>query len=181
VKYVKKLARRLGWALEGQAPDAASRRDRAGRGGRGVSFDYRDKVIVVTGGAGGIARAFAGEAAHAARPRSRRHPLRSRRTPPPRCPVGPSGFAGDLTDDDQVERVLGEIEEAYGRIDVLINNVGMTSAERFDARSVASIRLETEVNLLSPLVLTRLALPLLHRSRDPRVITTVSLGASSSG
>jgi short-subunit dehydrogenase len=80
-----------------------------------------------------------------------------------------------------VERVLGEIEEAYGRIDVLINNVGMTSAERFDARSVASIRLETEVNLLSPLVLTRLALPLLHRSRDPRVITTVSLGASSSG
>lgn len=143
-----------------------------------MSFDYRDTVIVVTGGAGGIARAFAGEAAQRGATlalvdiRSEAAERAAAALPG----AGHRGFAGDLTDDDQVERVLGEIGAAYGRIDVLINNVGMTSAERFDARSVASIRLETEVNLLSPLVLTRLALPLLHRSHDPRVITTVSLG-----
>src|SRR5699024_8833261 len=63
-----------------------------------------------------------------------------------------------------------------GRIDVLVNNVGMTSSERFDTRSVESIEQELNVNLLSPLVLTRLAIPLLQQAVDPRVVTTVSLG-----
>ncbi|QKJ19371.1 SDR family NAD(P)-dependent oxidoreductase [Microbacterium hominis] len=143
-----------------------------------MNFDYRDKVIVITGGAGGIAGAFAFEAAE----RGARLALvdiraeAAARAAAALSGNGHRGFAGDLTDDDEVERILGEIDAAYGRIDVLINNVGMASAERFDVRSVESIRLETEVNLLSPLVLTRLALPLLGRARDPRVITTVSLG-----
>jgi short-subunit dehydrogenase len=51
----------------------------------------------------------------------------------------------------------------------------MTSSARFDVRSVESIEHELAVNLVSPLVLTRLAIPLLRGSRDPRVVTTVSL------
>ncbi len=143
-----------------------------------MTYDYRDKVIVVTGGAGGIARAFAAPAAA----RGARLALVDIRAAAADAAAsalpgrGHLGFAGDLTDDTQVERILEEISAAYGRIDVLVNNVGMTSSERFDARSVASIRRETEVNMLSPLVLTRLALPLLQRSTDPRIITTVSLG-----
>lgn len=143
-----------------------------------MSFDYRDRVIVVTGGAGGIARAFSTAAAARGATlalvdiRAEAADLAAADLPG----RGHRGFSGDLTDDSEVERVLQEIEAAYGRIDVLVNNVGMTSAERFDVRSVESIRRETEVNLLSPLVLTRLALSLLYRSHDPRVITTVSLG-----
>jgi len=143
-----------------------------------MTYDYRDKVIVITGGAGGIARAFAGEAAA----RGAQLALvdidgaAAGRAAAALPGSGHRAFSGDLTDDGQTARVLDEIAAAYARIDVLVNNVGMTSSERFDARSVASIRLETEVNMLSPLVLTRLALPLLHRSRDPRIVTTVSLG-----
>lgn len=143
-----------------------------------MSYDFRGKVIVITGGGGGIARAFSrGAAASGARlalvdisPAAVAHavellPGSSHR-----------GFVADLTSREEIERVLSEIAAEYGRIDVLINNVGMTSAERFDVRSVESIRQETEVNMLSPLVLTRLALDLLRRSEDPRIITTVSLG-----
>ncbi|MFT4280782.1 SDR family NAD(P)-dependent oxidoreductase [Microbacterium sp.] len=143
-----------------------------------MTYDYRDKVIVVTGGAGGIARAFAAPAA-ARGARLALVDIRAEAADAAASALpggGHLGFAGDLTDDTQVERILEEISAAYGRIDVLVNNVGMTSSERFDARSVASIRLETEVNMLSPLVLTRLALPLLQRSTDPRIVTTVSLG-----
>jgi short-subunit dehydrogenase len=56
-----------------------------------------------------------------------------------------------------------------------VNNTGMTSTERFGDRSLASMERELLVNTLSPLYVTRLALPLLRRSADPRVITTVSL------
>ncbi len=52
----------------------------------------------------------------------------------------------------------------------------MTSAARFDERSVESIEHELSVNLLAPLVLSRLAIPLLRKSSDPRICTTVSLG-----
>lgn len=143
-----------------------------------MSYSYRGKVIVITGGAGGIAMAFARQAAARGaqlalvdiRPAAAASAAAS-------LPgSGHRGFGCDLTDDTEVARVLEEIQAAYGRIDVLVNNVGMTSSERFDVRSVESIRLETEVNMLSPLVLTRLALPLLKRSADPRIVTTVSLG-----
>lgn len=143
-----------------------------------MSYDYRGKIIVVTGGAGGIARAFAMRAAERGAIlalvdiQAEAAQLAAARLPG----NGHQGFACNLIDDEQVARVLQEIEAAYGHIDVLVNNVGMTSSERFDVRSVESIRLETEVNMLSPLVLTRLALPLLLRATDPRIVTTVSLG-----
>ncbi|MEV4686576.1 SDR family NAD(P)-dependent oxidoreductase [Microbacterium sp. LWH3-1.2] len=143
-----------------------------------MSYDCRNKVIVITGGAGGIARAFSAKAA-ARGAILMLVDIRAEaadRAAAALSGAGHRGFACDLTDDEQVERMMQEIAATYGRIDVLVNNVGMTSAERFDVRSVASIRLETEVNLLSPLVLTRLAIPLLHRAPDPRIITTVSLG-----
>jgi len=141
-----------------------------------VRFDFHDKVIVVTGGAGDIGTAFAtlasdrgarvvvvdidaARAAHVAGG-----------LPRPGTPI-----AGDLTDRQVVTDLVETVGERFGRIDVLVNNVGMTSAERFDDRSVESIEREMSVNLLSPLVLTRLAIPLLRASQDPRVVTTVSL------
>ena len=141
-----------------------------------MRFDFHDKVIVVTGGAGDIGTAFAtlasdrgarvvvvdidaARAAHVAGG-----------LPRPGTPI-----AGDLTDRQVVTDLVETVGERFGRIDVLVNNVGMTSAERFDDRSVESIEREMSVNLLSPLVLTRLAIPLLRASQDPRVVTTVSL------
>lgn len=143
-----------------------------------MSFDFRNKVIAITGGAGGIAAAFMALAA----PRGATMAvidirgdlaLEAAASLPG---AGHRGYACDLTDEAQVVALITQLTADFGHIDVLINNVGMTSAERFDERSVASIRKELEVNLLSPLVLTRLAIPLLRAAPDPRVVTTVSLG-----
>lgn len=141
-----------------------------------MSFDFRDKVVVVTGGAGDIGTAFATLAASRgadvvvvdidARRASRTAEGLSR----PGTPI-----AGDLTDRAFVDALVETVEDRFGRIDVLVNNVGMTSTARFDVRSVESIEHELAVNLVSPLVLTRLAIPLLRGSKDPRVVTTVSL------
>ncbi|MFK4762411.1 SDR family NAD(P)-dependent oxidoreductase [Microbacterium sp. ZW T5_45] len=143
-----------------------------------MSFDFHRKVVVVTGGAGDIARAFSARASTAGAVLA----LVDRRADALYAAAGalPGGRHSthlcDLTDEAAVRALVDDIERLHGRIDVLVNNVGMTSSERFDRRSVNSIRQEIEVNLLSPLVLTRLAVPLLHRSADARVATTVSLG-----
>lgn len=143
-----------------------------------MSYDYRDRVIVVTGGAGDIAGAFIVPAAA----RGARIAVvdirgeQAERAAAALPGTAHRGYACDLTDEAAVRGLVERLAADHGRIDVLVNNVGMTSSERFDERSVESIRTEIEVNLLSPLVLTRLAIPLLRASRDPRVITTVSLG-----
>ena len=143
-------------------------------------LDLTDRVVVVTGGGGGIGSAFAKRAAA----RGARLVLVDIR-PDAAAAVAaslPGGgdkhsvLVGDLTERADVERILAEIEATHGRIDVLVNNAGMTSAERFDERSVESIERELNVNLYAPLMLTRLAVDLLRKSADPRVVSTVSLG-----
>lgn len=143
-------------------------------------YDLKDRVVVVTGGGGGIGSAFAARAAA----RGARMVLVDIRPDAAAAVVAslPGGEArhsvqvGDLTSRAEVERILSAIGEEHGRIDVLVNNMGMTSAERFDERTVESIDHELTVNLNAPLMLTRLAIDLLRKSTDPRIVTTVSLG-----
>jgi NAD(P)-dependent dehydrogenase (short-subunit alcohol dehydrogenase family) len=143
-----------------------------------VSFDFHDKVVLVTGGAGGIGsalcRRFASGGARCvvvdideARAKGLADSLPG---------SGHLGIGCDLLDRSAIEEALSLVASLYGRLDVLVNNVGMTSAERFDSRSVESIEREIDLNLLSPLVTTRIAIPLLRASSDARVVTTVSLG-----
>jgi NAD(P)-dependent dehydrogenase (short-subunit alcohol dehydrogenase family) len=144
------------------------------------ALDLTDKVVVVTGGGGGIGSAFAARAA--ARGATlvivdiREEAARRTADALPGGSARHRAMVADLTRREDVEKLLAAIEKEHGRIDVLVNNAGMTSAERFDERSVESIELELTVNLYAPLMLTRLAVPLLRSAPDPRVVTTVSLG-----
>ncbi|WP_328433115.1 SDR family NAD(P)-dependent oxidoreductase [Streptomyces sp. NBC_00425] len=140
-------------------------------------YDYTGKVMLVTGGAGGIGSALcrrfaiggavcvvvdiAGE--------------RARRVAESLPGAGHLGLGCDLLDRAGVADLFEQVAAAFGRLDVLVNNVGMTSTERFDVRTVESIEREIDLNMISPLVATRLAVPLLMASADPRVVTTVSL------
>ena len=143
-----------------------------------MSYDPRGKVILITGGAGGIGSALAQSlAADGASIVVADLNVQGADAVAASLPgQGHSGFGIDVTDRAQVEALVAFIDERYGRLDVLVNNAGMTSAARFDERSVESIEHELSVNLLAPLVLSRLAIPLLRKSSDPRICTTVSLG-----
>ncbi|MFE9646200.1 SDR family NAD(P)-dependent oxidoreductase [Streptomyces sp. NPDC006365] len=141
-------------------------------------FDFTGKVMLVTGGAGGIGsalcRRFASGGARCVVVDI--DAARAMRVAADLPGAGHTGIGCDLTDRAQVERLFEVVAEDHGGLDVLVNNVGMTSAERFDVRSVESIEREITLNLTSPLVATRIAIPLLLASRDARVVTTVSLG-----
>ncbi len=143
-----------------------------------MSYDPQNKVILVTGGAGGIgsalAESLAADGAVVIVADLNREGADS--VAASLSGTGHIGYGINLTDRSQVEGLVAFIDERFGRLDVLVNNAGMTSADRFDERSVESIEHELSVNLLAPLVLSRLAIPLLRKSTDPRICTTVSLG-----
>ena len=141
-------------------------------------FDFTGKVVLVTGGAGGIGsalcRRFAAGGARCVVVDL--DAVRAAKVAAELPGAGHTGIGCDLMDRAQVQRLFELVAAAHGRLDVLVNNVGMTSAERFDVRSVESIEREITLNLTSPLVTTRIAIPLLKASPDARVVTTVSLG-----
>jgi NAD(P)-dependent dehydrogenase (short-subunit alcohol dehydrogenase family) len=92
--------------------------------------------------------------------------------------LGPAatGVEIDLRDFSKLPELLAFVQERFGRLDILVNNAAITGTGHFEERSVDNILGELNINLLSPIVLTRLAFPALQRAGDGRVINTVSLG-----
>src|SRR3712207_6049062 len=93
------------------------------------AFDLSGKVAVVTGGNTGLGEAFAGALAEvganvalAARTRER-----SKEVAAEIKASGGEAIAVDLDvkEPDQVERMLGEVTERLGPVDVLVNNAGV--------------------------------------------------------
>lgn len=143
-----------------------------------MKFDYRDKVFVITGAAGGIGSHLAKEVATQNGIVVALDINQNKLTQLINSLLGNNHLAicFDLTDKAEMQKAIEQIKAKYGRIDVLVNNAAITSAERFDERSLDSIEKELSINLLSPLLFMRLAIDLLKKSIDPRIISTVSLG-----
>ena len=142
-----------------------------------MSYDFRGKVIAVTGGAVGIGsalcRRFASGGAQCVVVDI--DEVRARKVAEELPGGGHLGVGCDLLDWARIEELFERIGAEYGRLDVLVNNVGMNISARFDERGIPSIEKEIGLNLTSPLVTTRLAVPLLWASHDPRVISIGSL------
>ncbi len=143
-----------------------------------MKFNYQDKVFVITGAAGGIGSHLAKEVS------SNNAIVVALDANQNKLDMLMQELSGtnnlaicfDLTNKSDMKKAIDQISNKYGRIDVLVNNAAITSAERFDERSLDSIEQELSINLLSPLLFTRLAIDLLKKSSDPRIISTVSLG-----
>lgn len=143
-----------------------------------MKFNYSDKVIVITGGAGGIGSHLAREFS-AAGAKLVLLDINQKKLDLVISTLTGNGhhaIALDLTDRAAISRAIEEIAIKYGRIDVLIPNAAITTTDRFDVRSIESIEHELDINLRSPLVIIRSCIDLLKKSTDPRIITTVSLG-----
>jgi NAD(P)-dependent dehydrogenase (short-subunit alcohol dehydrogenase family) len=143
-----------------------------------MKYDYLGKVIVITGGAGGIgshlAREFSQRGAQLVLLDISKKRLDAVIDDLPGTKH--HAIALDLTDRSAIQSAIKEIEAKYGHIDVLIPNAAITTTDRFDERSIESIEYELDINLRSPLVIIRSCIELLKKSKDPRIITTVSLG-----
>jgi NAD(P)-dependent dehydrogenase (short-subunit alcohol dehydrogenase family) len=77
----------------------------------------------------------------------------------------------DVTDDTSVEAALGVIAEREGRLDVLVNNAGISAV----GDVTGPIALEVfDTNAIGVIRVTQAALPLLDRSENPVVVNVSS-------
>jgi NAD(P)-dependent dehydrogenase (short-subunit alcohol dehydrogenase family) len=131
-----------------------------------AGYDYDGKVVLVTGGSkgigAGIASAFLTAGAQV---------LICARNPPdrpPRSSAGTSGearyVAADVRAAGDVDRLLGVIEQEYGRLDVVVNNAGGSPHAPVAGTSPRLHAKVVELNLIAPLLVSQRAHPLLARS-----------------
>jgi short-subunit dehydrogenase len=77
-----------------------------------------------------------------------------------------SAIAADVSDITGLAKLAGDAVAVYGRLDALINNAGIGTGTRYAEMDPAAIAQMVDVNLVAPLLLTRLLLPgMLERKR----------------
>jgi NAD(P)-dependent dehydrogenase (short-subunit alcohol dehydrogenase family) len=118
----------------------------------------RDKVAVVTGGASGIGRAislaFAREGARVAVV-----DIDERKGQDAAAEISAQGEAvyvrTDVTDSASVNQMASEVDRHFGRIDILVNNVGVRITKPFLEHTDADWNIMIATNLTGPFFCAR--------------------------
>jgi retinol dehydrogenase-14 len=87
-------------------------------------------------------------------------------------------LVADLSSQQSIQQLVKDFEAGHDRLDVLVNNAGMTSATRTETADGLETVFAT--NHLGPFLLTNLLLPALNASAPSRIVT-VSSGAQAMG
>lgn len=129
-----------------------------------MAHSLKDKVVIVTGASSGVgaasAQAFAKAGAKvvlAARSAAKIRKLARE--------LDGLAVATDVTQLADLEALVEKTVAACGRIDVLVNNAAANARGDFDSLELDAIANVIDTNLKAPLLLTRLALPHLRRTK----------------
>src|ERR1700710_1428908 len=147
-------------------------------------MDLKGVVALVTGGNGGlgqrICHALAREGAHVAvmyaRSRDQAESVAGELTS--RYQINAQAFACDITDGAAVDRLVGEVPRAFGRLDVLINDAAYNASIPFG--DLDSLTQEVwdrimAVNLTGPMRLTKAVAPIMKAQGRGRVVNISSV------
>lgn len=81
----------------------------------------------------------------------------------------------DVTDDAAMEAILHQAVQRFGGLDVLVNSAGFHARGHLEEVSPSDLGRMIDVNLKAPLLLMRLALPYLRRSKRGAIVNVASL------
>jgi NAD(P)-dependent dehydrogenase (short-subunit alcohol dehydrogenase family) len=151
-----------------------------------MSFDYSGKVVIITGSSSGIGQAaailFAKSGASVTihgrsedgLKKTMHEILAAGGTQDKICSV-----RGAVTDEKVLKALIDETVKKFGKIDVLINNVGIANKEGLgvqNSRSMENLDYVLDVNLKSVIHLTELAIPHLEKTKG-NIVSVSSIGS----
>ena len=147
-------------------------------------MDLKGVVALVTGGNGGlgqrICHALAKEGAHVAimYARSRVQAENVAGELASRYQIKSQAFACDITDGAAVERLVGQVNQAFGRLDILVNDAAYNFAVPFadlDALTPEVWERIMTTNLTGPMLLTKAVAPVMKAQGRGRIVNIASV------
>jgi 3-oxoacyl-[acyl-carrier protein] reductase len=138
-----------------------------------VELGLSGRTAVVCGASSGIglgiAESLAGEGANVVMFARRRELLEQQAER-----LGGIAVTGDVTSSEDLERLVSTAVDAYGGVDILVNNSGGPPRATATELDAAKIEAAIELLLVSIVRLTGLCLPHLERSPAGRIVTVTS-------
>ena len=140
-----------------------------------------NKIALVTGSSSGIGKAvalaFAREGAHLVI--NYPNPSQAQNATEVKNTIAVLGrkvlvVEADVTQEDQVKRLVGETMKEYGRIDILVNNAGIATAATVDKMPAAMWDQMLATNLRSVFLCTHNVLPIMYQQNYGKIISTAS-------
>lgn len=155
---------------------------------RGISpsmdLGLKNKVAVITGGSEGIgretARVLAAEGAKVVICARRQELLDTVAEQVSRDTGGDViGIRADVTRASDIDALLAQTERHFGRLDILINNAGGSSAMSFDEATDATWQEDLDLKLFAAIRTIRGALPLLRATASGSIVNLLNIAAKT--
>ena len=123
----------------------------------------KDKVVIITGGSSGIGKALAGEfGRHGSKILITGRNLQNLNeavTELQQRGITISGFAADVSKEEDNRKMAGEALRLYGKIDILISNAGISMRALLEEVDLNVIRKVMDINFYGALYAIKLCLP----------------------
>jgi short-subunit dehydrogenase len=137
-------------------------------------MDVKGKIVIVTGASSGIGLATArlltehgAKVALVARSKDKLAQLSRQLDGSFACPA-------DMTDEAAIKKMIKEVSEHYGKIDVLINNAGQGYDASVENTNIETFRHIFELDVIGPLIAMQQVIPIMKAGSQGSIINISS-------
>lgn len=142
-------------------------------------FSLQGKVALVTGASHGIGFAIASSYANAGATvvfnTSSQQSVDKGLDAYKELGISTKGYVFDVTNEEQVNRVLEQIKQEVGVIDILVNNAGIIKRVPMCDMPASDFRQVIDVNLNGPFIVSKAVLPEMIKKRSGKIINVCSM------
>ncbi|MBE8953232.1 MAG: SDR family oxidoreductase [Quinella sp. 1Q7] len=150
-------------------------------------FDFKDQVVIVTGsgskrGIGrGIANMFAEAGAQVIIADMNEQGCKDTVAEIQAAGYKADGFVLNIADEESVNAFVKNVKDKYGKIDVLVNNAGITQRVTVHDMTLADIKRIFNVNMFGTFLITKAVVEVMKERKYGRIVSLSSVSAKRGG
>ncbi len=148
------------------------------------AYDLQGKVVLITGGSRGLglalAEEFAGKGARLVICAREQEELSRARAQLQQRGAEVLDVVCDVGDRESVRRMVEQVHERFGRIDVLVNNAGIIGVGPFEEQTAEDYEAALNTNFWGVVNTTLAVLPEMRQRKSGRVVNITSIGGKVS-
>ena len=85
------------------------------------------------------------------------------------------GYIADVTDEEQVKKLVADIDKELGTIDILVNNAGIIKRIPMEEMSVDDFRKVIDIDLNAPFIVSKAVIPGMKKKGHGKIINICSM------